>query len=176
MPPYHGLKNRGMTVLELAVVLVIIAILASMILPLTAGIKARAEEAKCIANLKNLYVGASGYLQANGSWPQIPNTLIKDDPKGYARKWVATLSAYGISHATWICPTIQRQRGESMATIEDDATYRVDYIGMAFDEKPTSPYPKNPFPWFVEMAGFHGRGNLFILSDGSTTSLKDMTH
>ena len=176
MKPYPRQTNRGMTVLELAVVLVIIAILATMLLPLTAAMKARADEARCIANLKNLFVGASGYLQANGSWPQIPNTLIKDDPKGYAKKWVAVLSTYGISHATWICPTIQRQRREPMSSIEEDEKYRVDYVAMAFDEKPTSPYPKNPFPWFVEMAGFHGRGNLFILSDGSTTSLADMTH
>lgn len=165
-----------MTVLELAVVLVIIAILASILLPMTAGMRARAQEATCIANLKNLYVGASGYLQANGSWPQIPNALIKDDPKEYAKKWVSVLSPYGIAHATWICPTIQRARGESMSSIEDDATYRVDYAAMAFDDRPTSPYPNNPFPWFVEMSGFHGRGNLFILSDGSTTSLADMTH
>ena len=164
-----------MTVLELAVVMVIIAILVSMLLPITAGMRTRADEASCIANLKNLYVGAAAYLQANEAWPQIPNTLIKEDPQAYAKKWVSALSPYGISHKTWICPTIQRQRGQSMSTIEDEATYRVDYIGMAFDEKPSSPYPPNPFPWFVEVAGFHGRGNLLILSDGSTTSLADLS-
>lgn len=175
MTPFRGQEDRGMTVLELAVVMVIIAILASMLLPITAGMRTRAEEARCIANLKNLYIGAAGYLQANGEWPQIPNTLIKEDPQGYAKKWVSALSPYGIPHQTWICPTIQRQRGQPISSIEEEGTYRVDYIGMAFDEKPSSPYPPNPFPWFVEVAGFHGRGNLLILSDGSTTSVADMS-
>lgn len=173
MMTYRGQKNRGMTILELATVIVIIGILASMLIPMTAGIKARAEEATCVANLKNLFVAGKGYLQDNGSWPQIPNTLIKDEPKVYARKWVAALSTYGIPHKSWICPAIQRDRGEPMASIEEEEKYRVDYIAMAFDEKPTSPYPENPFPWFVEVAGFHGRGNLMILSNGTATSLKD---
>ena len=167
-------KNRGVTVLELAVVIVIIGILACMLLPVAARIQSRADEATCIANLKNLFVGAAGYLHDKESWPQIPNTLLKDDPKGYAKQWVAALSRYGIPHKAWICPAIQRERHEPMSTIEDDETYRVDYIGMAFDDRPTSPKPENPFPWFVESAGFHGRGNLIILSDGNTTSLNDM--
>ena len=172
--PYRQQKNRGFTVLELAVVVVIIGILACMLLPVVARVRARADETTCIANLKNLYVGAAGYLQANEAWPQIPNALLKEDPQSYAKKWVTALSAYGIPHKSWICPTIQRERHESMSSIEDDATYRVDYIGMAFDEKPISPKPEKPFPWFVEVAGFHGRGNLIILSNGTTTSLSDM--
>ncbi len=170
-------KNiRGVTVLELAVVVVIILILATMLLPISAGIRARADEASCAANLKNLYIGASAYLDSKGSWPQISNSLIKADPQTYAQQWVAALLPFGITHVTWICPSIQRLRGEPISGIDDPSTYRVDYIGMAFDEKQTSPKPANPFPWFIEIAGMHDRGNLIILSNGTMSSLSDMSH
>lgn len=175
MTPFHDRRDCGVTVLELAVVVVIIGILASMLLPIFGGIQERALEATCFANLKNLYVGAASYLHANGSWPQIPNTLLASDPKSYAHRWVDVLKPYGIPHQTWICPTIQRKFAQPMSTIDDNDHYRVDYLGMAFDEKPSSPYPEKPFPWFVEQAGFHGRGNLMILSNGTTTTLADMS-
>lgn len=168
-------RTGGMTILELAVVMVIIAILASMLLPILSNLKTRADEAKCLANLRNLFVGASGYLQANSSWPQIPNDLIISDPKKYAKMWVTALSPFGIAHETWICPTIQQAIGLPLTEDDKDANYRVDYIGMAFDDQPSSPHPEDPYPWFVEKAGFHGRGNLLILSNGSTTSLKDLS-
>lgn len=168
-------SNGGMTILELAVVIVIIAILASMLLPLLSSFQTRAEEAKCLANLRNLYVGASGYIQANSSWPQVPNTLVASDAKTYAKMWVEALTPYGIPHQTWICPTVQRSLGTPLSTIDQAENYRVDYIGVSFDDKPSSPYPENPYPWFIEKAGFHGRGNLLILSNGSTTSLADLS-
>ncbi len=164
-----------MTLLELAVVMVIIAILASMLLPILSSFKSRAEEARCLANLRSLYLGASSYLQSNGSWPQIPNDLIASEAKTYAKKWVTALTPYGIPHSTWICPTIQRTLGSPMSEIDKDENYRVDYIGVSFDDSPSSPYPEEPYPWFLETAGFHGRGNLLILSNGSTTSLEDLS-
>lgn len=163
-----------MTILELAVVIVIIAILASMLLPILSTFKPRAEQARCLANLRSLYVGASGYLQSNGSWPQISNDLIVSDAKTYAKSWVTALSPYGIPHSTWICPTIQRSLGLPISDLEKDENYRVDYIGVSFDDKPSSPYPEEPYPWFLERAGFHGPGNLLILSNGSTTSLAEL--
>lgn len=167
-------RNTGMTILEVAVVMVIIAIIASMLLPFLGSARSRAEEARCHANLRNLFVGASGYMQANGSWPQIPNALILSDQKEYARMWVAALKPYGIPYVTWICPTIQGALATPIATDDQDENYRVDYIGVSFDEEPSSPYPDIPYPWFVEKSGAHGRGNLFILSDGSTKSIEDL--
>jgi type II secretory pathway pseudopilin PulG len=164
-----------MTILELAVVIVIIAILASLTLPIMSSFNARADEAKCLANLRNLYLGASGYMQLNGSWPQISNDLIATDPKTYSKLWVTALTPHGIPHQAWICPTIQRDTGIAMSEIDKEANYRVDYLGVSFDDHPSSPYPETAYPWFIEMAGFHGRGNLLIMSDGSTTSLSDLS-
>ena len=164
-----------MTILEVAVVMIIIAILTSMLLPVVGSYRARADEAKCIANLRNLYGGASAYMQANGSWPQIPNDLIVSDGTKYAKMWVSALAPYGIPHESWLCPSIQSSLGIPLSAIDEDANYRVDYIGVSFDEKPSSPYPEPAYPWFIEKAGFHGPGNLLIMSNGSTTSLKELS-
>jgi prepilin-type N-terminal cleavage/methylation domain-containing protein len=167
-------RVRGMTVLELAVVMVIIGILASMILPLYSGYQSRMEEARCLANLRNLYVAASGHLLANKSWPQIPNNLVTEDPKAYARAWVDALTPFGAPHSTWICPTIQGKLQIPMDAIGQDKHYRIDFVGSAFDADETAPRRDPRFPWFVERAGFHSRGNLVILADGTTTSLMDL--
>ena len=163
-----------MTLLELAVVMVIIAILASMLLPVYSGYLSRTEGVKCMANLKNLYVAASGHLLANNSWPQIPSKLLTEEPLRYSKSWVNALEPYGAPHPTWICPTRQHKAGVSMEDLEKDENYRIDYIGTPYDDKPTSPHRTPRYPWFLEKAGLHGRGNLMILEDGTTTSLSDL--
>ena len=165
-----------MTVLELAVVIVIIGIIASMLIPVVGKFQARSDETKCRQNLRNLFIAAAGYVHDSGSWPQIPNTLIGKDDKTYAKMWVSALAPYGVQHESWICPMIQRSTGLPISSIKEDEHYRIDYVGVAFDDKPSSPYPESAFPWFVERAGFHGRGNLIILSNGTTTALMDMVH
>ena len=163
-----------MTLLELAVVIVIIAILASMLLPAYSGYLSRMEAAKCIANLRSLYVAASGHLLAHSSWPQVPSKMLTEEPVNYAKSWVKALAPFGATHPTWICPTIQHKIGVSMEALEEDENYRIDYIGTPYDDKPGSPHRTPRYPWFLEKAGLHGRGNLMILEDGTTTSLGDL--
>jgi type II secretory pathway pseudopilin PulG len=66
-------SNRwGFTLLELLTVIIIIVLLASMIIPTMAGLRARADRGKCMSNLRQLYVAASGYVDSQGHWPQVP--------------------------------------------------------------------------------------------------------
>jgi type II secretory pathway pseudopilin PulG len=167
-------SRRGATILELAVVMIIIVILASMLLPLYSGYQTRVEEARCIENLKNLYIAASGHLQANKSWPQIPTKLIAEDPKIYAKSWVEALRPYGAPHSSWLCPTLQRSLRLSLEAVEKDENYRIDYVGTPFDDNEASPRRSERAPWFIEKTGFHARGNLVILSTGSITSIRDI--
>ena len=163
-----------MTLLEVLTVVVIIGILASMLVPVYNNITAGAEEARCIANLKNLYVAASGYLQVSNSWPQIPVKLLTDDPKTYAHLWVDVLTPYGAPHKVWICPAVQRMLGVSMDEIDKQENYRIDFLATPFDDNPTSPRLNSTHPWFLEKAGLHPRGNLLIQTNGNITSLKDL--
>jgi type II secretory pathway pseudopilin PulG len=162
-----------MTILELAVVIVIIAILASILLPAYSALAARTEEARCLANLKTLYVAASSYLQASNSWPQIPGTLINTDPTTYATMWVTTLQPYGAPHTSWICPSLQRQLAFPMDQIDLPANYRIDYSPTIFNSNAMTPRLVDGHPWFIEKMGIHSRGNLMILANGTAASLVD---
>ncbi len=166
--------ERGMTLLELMTVVIIIGILAVMLMPIYSSVTARADEARCVANLKNLYVAASGYLQAAGSWPQVPVSLVNSEPKTYARSWVDALSPYGAPHKVWICPAMQRSLHVSMDDIDKEEHYRIDFIATPFDENPASPRMSSTHPWFLEKSAQHPRGNLLILANGTVTSIKDL--
>lgn len=166
--------RRGMTILELVVVIVIIAIIASMLLPAYSAMLARADEARCLANLRSLFVAGSGYLNSAGHWPQVSMDLLPAQQQQFAKLWVQALEPYGAPHSSWICPTMQRTLGMSLEAVELDANYRIDYMAAAFDDSPSTPRLTGTRPWFAEKAALHSRGQLMILSDGTTVSLLDM--
>ncbi len=57
------LKRRGFTLIELLVVIAIIAILASILFPVFSRARAKARQAKCMANLKQLGLAFQMYAQ-----------------------------------------------------------------------------------------------------------------
>ena len=57
------MKRRGFTLIELLVVIAIIAILAAILFPVFAQARAKARQASCTSNIKQLSLGTMMYLQ-----------------------------------------------------------------------------------------------------------------
>ena len=164
----RGKKNTGgFTLIELATVIVIIAILAAMITGVTVEMRGRADRVKCTQNLKSLYTATANYIQQQGSWPQIDTS----NQTVSAKLWVATMQPMGLTQINWICPTIQRVLNNPDYTTDDN--YRVDYVATPFDAKPMTPYLWPHQPWFVERGSVHGSGNLIIWSNGQIVTLEE---
>ncbi len=159
------------TLLELLIALVIVGILITLLIPVYARLRERAQKVQCMANLRGLYVGTESYLQRNGSWPQI---FLKNygETEDFANAWVAALAPFGVERSTWICPTIQDLLRNP--DYQDPANARLDYVSTGFDDKPTSPHQWPRQPWFVETGDVHGNGNLIIFTDGSIVETNDV--
>ncbi len=160
----------GFTLLELLTVMCVIAILAVMLLPALGALRSRAEAAACMANMRNLYVGASAYLQQYGHWPQI--AASPTDSTAHDEQWIEALLPLGVDRNTWVCPTTQRLMGNP--PVDNPQAPRADYVAFPFDSKPGTPYRWANMPWFVEKGNSHGNGSLLIFMNGSTKSLKDI--
>ncbi|HJP83779.1 MAG TPA: type II secretion system protein [Fimbriimonadaceae bacterium] len=74
-------KKLAFTLTELLVVIAIIAILASLIFPVTQSAKARAKETACMSNLHQIYVAMQMYREDFNEYPPSPgNPFILDTP------------------------------------------------------------------------------------------------
>jgi len=158
--------------MELMTVVVVISILTVMVLGVTANIRARADQSRCVINLKNLYAAASVHIQQYESWPQIDSKLIQGNDDKYAQAWIDALKPCGLSYVNWLCPTIQREMGDPDMT--DPKNVRVDYIANPFDSRPVAPYEYSTQPWFAERGNLHGEGNLVILTNGQILPLNEI--
>src|SRR5256885_15886338 len=152
------------------IVFVIIAILSILLLPAISGLRARAQRAQCMANLRSLYTATDLFIQQNGSWPQIAMSDSDSAEDDYAKAWIDALRPFGPTQKTWICPTIQNLLGNP--DLSDQSNVRVDYVATTFDDKPLTPHQWPTQPWFGEVGDVHGHGNLIIFTDGSISDLK----
>ena len=73
--PYQG-KQYGFTLIELLVVIAMIAILASLLLPVLGMAKAKVKGIACLSNLRQLSLGWQLYADASGGI-MVPGRMAK---------------------------------------------------------------------------------------------------
>jgi prepilin-type N-terminal cleavage/methylation domain-containing protein len=79
--------SKAFTLIELLVVISIIAILASIALPVFSGVQERGQQTKCLSNVKQILLGLRLYAQDNnGSYPSyVLKNLKPDTASGFVK-------------------------------------------------------------------------------------------
>ncbi len=175
-------RRAGFTLLEIASMLLVVGILATLCMPLIGDFRARTESLKCRSNLAALGLGMNSYLEDHRSWPQIESAKTGDSlgasplssqAQVQAEQWIAALQGYGIAETVWHCPTVQKRidrDGEKNAATKK----RIDYLPTRFDMRPESPKQWPKHPWFVERGSLHPTGPNILFADGTVMSLSEL--
>lgn len=170
MLPLHRPSDRrsGRTLFEVLIVVTIIAILASLAVPLFGFFRRKADDAACMGNLRTLHTSFSSYLLDHKMvWPQVPGSLDEDGMAGendaLAEFWFKTLEPYGSHRETWLCPSQRRTFAENT----DSKIFDASYSPTQYDPLPNIPYQWARQPWVIEGGGYHqGEANM-VMPDGS---------
>lgn len=160
-------RDRAFTVVEILVSLVILSILASLAFFGYEKYMAKAAQAACMGNLRNLGTTFANFMIDHGNrWPAHPQT---SDPysESWENYWVKLFETnYQIPAKTWECPVLRKGRVASPS----GRVLKVHYVPTLFDGTPGRAMELNSggkkHPWLMEIANAHGDGALMFFPDG----------
>ncbi len=169
---FSALRNakRGITLIEILVVVAVIAILAVIIFRVSGPLIQTATKAGCMSNMRSLHVSFETYLQDNGYWPQVPEKVSQSAPSEVEDYWLRTMDAYTGTRKVWLCPLLARAR----VTSSTGEMLKMHYVPTRFDFNKSSPHRWPTQPWLIEMGNVHGHGALILFPDGSIFAMDDI--
>jgi prepilin-type N-terminal cleavage/methylation domain-containing protein len=131
-------RTRGFTLVELLVVIAIIAILAAVLIPALMAARERANQTKCMANLRSLAIALNEYADSNrGRYPGYAETPVDtlsweigDQERTDDGIWASRIDGFlGGGGELWTCPTydeIGREFREDLASAETGIPYGIN--------------------------------------------------
>jgi prepilin-type N-terminal cleavage/methylation domain-containing protein/prepilin-type processing-associated H-X9-DG protein len=120
-PARYGRAVSAFTLIELLVVIAIIAILAAILFPVFAQARAKARQAACLSNMKQISIGLMMYTQdydevlagndgspgdqggTNAAGTQNPLGFMEPDPQ-VRRNWARDIQPYIKNLQVYVCP------------------------------------------------------------------------
>lgn len=164
-------KRRGFTLIELLVVIAIIAILAAILFPVFARARAKARQASCQSNLKQLTLAALMYAQDyDGRWVRshtIPGHLAW-------ASWTVTLYPYMKNVEIFRCPGADT--GQFGTSCEHCGVTHADLGIIFYACDYTYNRVRNPVAgldgvWGMQDESFEHPANLAAFADGRRSHL-----
>ena len=104
-----GAKSTSFTLLELLITIVVIGILAGLLLPALGRAREEARKAKCLSNLRNIYLALSLYADDHANlYPFATGNIAWDavDPTYGTYGWMQQLFSYIKNKKVYICPSV----------------------------------------------------------------------
>lgn len=176
-------RSGAFTLLELLVVIAIIGVLAALLVPAYRGVVARAQEAKCLSNLRQIGVAVTSYAgEHNGAFPRggwgggnaIPIAPPTTDGVG----WLTDIYPYvDNNRKVFICPSGKKESPtgqDAWMRMPDgkwsDPLYPMHYAYNAQlntnRRALREPQPGAPSAWNVDrMAAVHNLSGLPVMID-----------
>ena len=156
--------RRGFSLLEALIVIVIVALLATLSIPFYGSLRQKAGLAGCLSNMRIVGLGLNGYMQENNMvWPQIPPAGFGSDEQR-SLWWEGQLKPFGVDQKHWICPNDVTPQNSQLNNTDFVSSYMV----CPFDELPNTAFRWKQ-PWVIERSGAHGptRGANILMPDGT---------
>lgn len=159
----HSRPSSAFTVLELLAVVALVGILVVLATANYPALIARAQEARCMANLRTIHLGLTQYLNDHDSvWPQGPSP---EDETVWSRFWLDTLARYDVTEKVWQCPSLRSML--LAGGMPEQERPRLHYIPTMFSAAKGIAYRWPTQPWLIERGDAHGKGALICFPDGS---------
>ena len=129
----QGLRARGgFTLIELLVVIAIIAILASILFPVFASARAKARQAACMSNLKQIGLALAMYAQDHDG--ELPYHLLTLDAAPTYLSYLGALQPYVRNDNLFNCPQRKDIHYDGPTDTAVAYAYNRDLNGMPRDQ------------------------------------------
>jgi type II secretory pathway pseudopilin PulG len=163
------------TIVEILAAVFILSILSALAFVGYEKYIAKAAQAVCMGNLKNLGVSFANYMNDHDRrWPPHPKT---SDPysENWENYWIKLFETkYQIPAKTWQCPALVKARLASPS----GRVLKVHYVPTLFDGTPGRAIDLNTggkkHPWIMEAANAHGDGALMFFPNDGVKSMNQV--